>query len=344
MNKSKIYQNESGLASLVIAIVIVIVLSTIVLGFMQITRREQRRTLDRQLSQQAYYAAESGINDATNAIDKQAFTANKTNCGPTGVGFSFSGAASNKLTADGNVQYTCLLINQTPPSIIKTLDTNVSQTFPVNAGPGGVNAITFSWVDAAQTPPSTLARPTSSSVFPPAGTSAGTGATNWDSIGLIRLDLVSTTVLNQSAMENSMRSVFLYPNLGGTGVATAPVSGDIVSAKCVAGTCTATITGLSGNYYARTIAYYSKVTVTVTASVGGVAVPGLIGGQIVIDSTGKAADVTRRIQERISPSASLTADFALASMESLCKTFYVKPGDVVIDKSATGDPACSFSP
>ena len=60
-----------------------IVMSLIVLGFAQISRRNQRESLDRQLSTQAFYAAESGVNDArelitTAAQNNQAIPAKKT--------------------------------------------------------------------------------------------------------------------------------------------------------------------------------------------------------------------------------------------------------------------------
>lgn len=356
MNKQKIHQNEQGLASLIIAILIVIVLSTIVLGFMQIIRREQRQSLDKQLSQQAYYAAESAVSDATLAINEQGFTGNKTTCGPTGVGsFSFSNPDSNNLTADGNVKYSCLLIDQTPSSIVKTLKTNVAKAFPIDAGVGGVSSITFTWKDA-QDPSGAYnsVRPSGATDFPPAGDDAALNV--WNSVGLVRLDLVSTSIINAGVLENNVRSVFLYPNASGSpsvtniGSLSTVEKGEIIAASCDgAGLCRATINGLLGNYYARTVAYYRDVTLTVTAADAALnPISKLINGQIVVDATGKAADVTRRIQARIDPSDSAIPDFALASMDSLCKIFSVTPngsgGDQVNDPGGTPDAACAFNP
>lgn len=350
MNKQKINQNESGIASLIIAILIIIVLSTIVIGFMQIIRREQRQSLDKQLSQQAYYAAESAVSDATMAVNEQGFTGNKTTCGPSGTGFSFSDPNSNKLTTDGNVQYSCLLIDQTPSAIQKTLKKNIAKAYPVDAGLGGVSSITFNWKDAED--PSGLykkMRPGGSTDFP----AAGENVDEWQSTGLVRLDLVPTTLINSLALENNVRSIFLYPNESGTASVTSFASlssGMIVAASCSTSTgmCSATINGLVGNYFVRTVAYYRDVALTVTAAdILGNPVPKLLNGQIVVDATGKAADVTRRIQVRIDPSENSIPDFALASMDSLCKLFSVTPNsgtDKVNDPGGTPDAACAFNP
>lgn len=353
MNKQKIHQNESGLASLIIAVLIIIVLSTIVLGFMQIIRREQRQALDRQLSQQAYYAAESAVSDAMLAVNEQGFTGNKSTCSPTPAvpGYSFSDPNSNKLTADGNVKYSCLLINQTPSTIEKTLKSNVGQAFPIDAGTAGISAITFEWEDA-QDPSGAYKqmRTSSATDFPPAGENPG----QWNAIGLIRLDLVPTSVVNEAALEASVKSLVLYPNNSSAPSVTSfgsISSGAIVRSTCdtISGKCSATINGLGGSYYARTAAYYRDVKLTVSAtSAAGSPVTKLINGQVVIDATGKASDVTRRIQARVDPSNNAVPDFALASMDSLCKIFSITPdgsgGDRVNDPGGTPDAACAFNP
>ena len=46
----------------------IVIISLIVLGFAQLARRNQRQTLDSQLSTQTYYAAESGVNAALRIV------------------------------------------------------------------------------------------------------------------------------------------------------------------------------------------------------------------------------------------------------------------------------------
>src|SRR3954464_6641054 len=60
--------SEAGMASFLIVMILMLVITLIVIGFAQVTRRNSREALDRQLSSQAFYAAESGVNVTTNAI------------------------------------------------------------------------------------------------------------------------------------------------------------------------------------------------------------------------------------------------------------------------------------
>src|SRR5882724_3022558 len=59
---------EAGFAALIIGIILVLILGLLTIGFAQLVRHEQSSALDKQLSSQAYYAAESGVNDAYHAI------------------------------------------------------------------------------------------------------------------------------------------------------------------------------------------------------------------------------------------------------------------------------------
>src|ERR1700722_1988557 len=85
INRSKFQENEQGFASLVIALVIIVVIALITVGFAQLSRREQQTALDKQLANQAYYAAESGVNDTyyliQNALVNPAATPSLTTLG-----------------------------------------------------------------------------------------------------------------------------------------------------------------------------------------------------------------------------------------------------------------------
>ena len=74
-----------------LTMILMIVVGLIVLGFAQISRRNQRQALDRQLSTQAFYAAETGVNDAANliktAVQAGTVVAAKPDCTSTGGGF-----------------------------------------------------------------------------------------------------------------------------------------------------------------------------------------------------------------------------------------------------------------
>jgi Tfp pilus assembly protein PilX len=162
MNSMK--NNQSGFASIIIAMVLILVLSLMTVGFAQLMQREQRSALDKQLSSQAYYAAESGINDAMAAINK-GFDTSKTTCAPynspgspntSSLDGASQNPASNYLTnnlvgTNTAAKYTCLLINTTPRFIRGSLDVGLSpQVYEISAvdssgNPQPINVLNISW-------------------------------------------------------------------------------------------------------------------------------------------------------------------------------------------------------
>jgi len=106
----------------------------------------------------------------------------------------------------------------------------------------------------------------------------------------------------------------------------------IVRANCGVGVynqCRASITNLGGNrsYMLRFISMYQPSNLTVVAYTGGVPAA-VTGAQAVIDVTGKAGDVLRRIQARVPLgfSSGPLPGFAIQSNGSLCKRFMATPG------------------
>src|SRR5262245_28445627 len=65
-HRLKLMPNQSGMAAIIVTLIIMIVLSLITLGFARIVNREQRQVADRQLNTQAFYAAESGVSIVKN--------------------------------------------------------------------------------------------------------------------------------------------------------------------------------------------------------------------------------------------------------------------------------------
>ena len=68
--------NEDGVVAIFVTLIIMIILSVVTIGMVLLSSREQRQALDKQLSTQAFYAAESGINDVLNY---ETFTNGSTN-------------------------------------------------------------------------------------------------------------------------------------------------------------------------------------------------------------------------------------------------------------------------
>ncbi|MCA9330399.1 hypothetical protein KDA11_07130, partial [Candidatus Saccharibacteria bacterium] len=67
-NHLSIKHNEQGIVSIFVTIIIILLMSLIILAMVRNATREGRQSLDRQLSDQAFYNAESGINDWTKFI------------------------------------------------------------------------------------------------------------------------------------------------------------------------------------------------------------------------------------------------------------------------------------
>ena len=369
-NSSSLKQNQSGLVSIIVTMILMIVLSLIVLGFAQVSRREQRQALDRQLSTEAYYASETGINDAhraindTNVLDPYSVNnpaaiptgsgSNKNNCGQDTAALPNSPFVNNYGQVNGQLfQYTCLLINQTPQS----LQTNVASTGPdvimaINPSPSPLGSIVISWQqrNGGKTLPNS-----SPPNFPPPGLGWGDPTTT---VGLLRIDLVDTSTLSRSALSKNDFVAFLYPTATGAGTTTyqqgagsqsSTDSGQIVPAQCGGTmgpeTCSVTISGLGGSshYYLRMRSIYSDSFVNIGApSTNTTNV--FTGGQAVIDSTGKANDVLKRIQVRVGltgsgstnttvPSTDMVPDYGLQSAASICKTMTVVPSGGLVNSS-----------
>ncbi|HKU19223.1 MAG TPA: pilus assembly PilX N-terminal domain-containing protein [Candidatus Saccharimonadales bacterium] len=325
---------QAGMVSIMVTLILMIVLSLIVLGFAQIARRNQRQALDRQLSTQAFYAAETAVNDVRNLIKTAGVGASiptKPDCtnGSGAEALFYAGLPSNVLSAGANVSYTCVMVNPTPSTLNYSLDTTSGFVVPLTATSGNINTLTFTWTtaDATNTTPSNGCPTGTAKVFSSTGawTSSGCG------YGVFRFDLVPTSgSFNMASLQSSTMSTFVVPlRTGGTNTTTFATngSGDLAGVHCTNANCTLTITsGLGGSqYYLRVSTLYKPINLQIsgTGSSGAVSFQ---GAQAVIDATGKAQDVLRRIQVSLGlPTAgkNQTSDYAIQSTDSICKRFVV---------------------
>lgn len=156
--------NQEGFAPLIISIVIITVLSLITLGFIGIMRNNQNNALSRQLNNGAYYAAETGINDAIEAI-RAGFNISKNNCGPyTTITIPAEQyLKSNIINSHYNDLYSCLLINPAPSNLkysdVRNSQPTVADISAINPTTGSSSTITsikFSWQLSSQIESNTL--------------------------------------------------------------------------------------------------------------------------------------------------------------------------------------------
>jgi len=329
-------KNETGLVSITVTVILMLVITITVLSFAQVIRREQRQAVDNQLNSQAYYAAESGINDLRQYIKDHYATQvppEKKVCGSTPE-YPLSG------TVDGTkTLYSCLLVTGSPKSLKYDLSPSAaSKVFPVNAGANVISAVELTWT------PSTSVNPLGS--CPTTVSPNLNAATAWpcNGYGIIRVDMVPVTALTRAAMMAGTFTAFVTPTANTPGGATVSYTGAGANvyggaanqearpaAYCDAVNCKIRITNLpvtvpATNYFVRVSAIYRPTTLSVVAKNSLGQDLGLTGAQVMLDSTGRANDVLRRIQVRIPlVNDGLHADYGIQTTDSLCKQFNAFP-------------------
>lgn len=310
-----------------VTMVLMVVITLIVLGFAEISRSEQRNTLDTQLSAQAYYAAESGVNDARSAIVAKLSTGttipNKTTCG-TDPNYPTLASPNNVIDLAHGVSYTCVLINTGVPTLIYQISHTATVAPLISSDNSPFGTLTLSWSPGAGLPKSTANCPNTAGQYPP--------AVQWTcNYPVLRIDLVSvdnTKPISRNNWANITETMFLTPvagigpsniNLGSGGFA------GTVPCNAGTGTCDVDINGVStSTLYMRVSTLYrdnSQLTISTTKN------KTFSGAQATIDSTGKAQDVLRRIRVAIDLSNNSASPIAaITSNDSICKRFEVTNG------------------
>jgi Tfp pilus assembly protein PilV len=349
------------MVAIMTVLIFMIVISLIALGFAQMSQRNQQDTFNNQLSAQAFYAAESGINDVrqliSTAIADGKVVPDKTACGPTGSGpeaDTFYSSLQPTLNAGAGVSYSCIEVSASPTTLNYTdVGSNASVIVPVISDGAAISSINL-----------TVESKTSSNPLigncSPGSTPAGISfpsVSGWScGYGVLRFDLVpvSGSSLNLNGLESATMTTFAIP-VGSGGQTSIAYSGG--SAKSTIGMqcandssgCSLTITGLSQtSYYLRVSSLYQDMSLQVTANDSSGNAIGLSNAQALIDSTGRADEVLRRLQVTVplTPSSNDISDYAIQSTDSICKRFAVMDGFFYNAASAgnSTNPLCQPSP
>jgi len=196
---------QAGMVSLIVTVILMFVISITVLGFAQIIRRSQREALDNQLSTQAFYAAESGINDARTVLASNP-TASLSTCAKPAAPNPFA-ALNYTVNAAANVSYSCLLVDPAPTALHYTLDpTSQSTIIPIKTG--SFDSIKLHWDTKNDT--SDLSACTVSGNLPTTD--------NWNCpYAMLRVDLTSTAVLSRQGLLKNTFTAFMSPVANGGG-------------------------------------------------------------------------------------------------------------------------------
>ncbi len=335
MSNSKnraLINNEHGFASIVIGIILIIIMGLLTVGFAQLSRREQQTALSKQLADQAYYAAESGINAAAKDIQTGNFSLangikyggtvwSSTVCNtPLGTSYgtgslpASSFSYRNIINASNGASFTCLLVDLTP----KTLSFG-------NTPPGSGQYLNFSTTGSSPLASITIQWGSSDNQNNLGLNSSTYGGytfpsmTTWNAASYEPLLQFSLTTLDdpsnpgkisRSALINDTFNTYLYPASDNSPpVPFDPTNeGQIIPGDChttptnVDYPCSVTINNLNSsgqNYILHYVNIYdsSKIIVSGTNQDG---TPATFVGQATIDVTGKAHNVLKRLQAALS--------------------------------------------
>ena len=367
MKRIHLHQNQNGLVAFLVVTMLMLVLTLIVLSFATIMRREQRQTLDRQLNSQAFYAAETGVNDAFDRLNNAGAASvlfardYTTDCQEfiTDAGLT---AVSN---LGGDTSYSCLLVDTSPPQLrYSSVPPSQSIAMPIRPAPDSVGAVhpitsvEITWEDAntADTNTALAGCPATGQLLP-----------QWPGtceLGMLRIELVPFNgAASRTTLANLRSIAYVHPrNATGASAYTFADSattrqGLVTVSSCNPATgrrqCTVTISNIDAavaggmtNGYMRLRSLYRSHAVTIRAFSAAGQVD-LRGAQAEVDATGKASDVLKRIKVN----APLVTDdedfpeFALQTARTQCKRLEVVPNTSIVSSSWFGalaaDSACN---
>ena len=320
-------RNEDGFAAIIVTLIIMAILVLITIGFVRTVTREQRSALDRQLSTQAFYAAETGVNDASKLLAEGNITDRKESCDVSGSEWNNS--------IDSEVEYTCVLVDPEPPSLVyDAIDDQVKPIFLSAVDDDGdisnVQSIDIAW--EADSPPSSL-NPEPGIDFP---VEFETNAP----APVLRVSLTPLSDVSRQALVENTMTFFLRPSSDSDGPSSSFVGGSgnesnqgqIIRVECDYDSeddraCTHTINNMGGANYLMTVrAMYGTASLYIKGSDSSGDTVRFANQQAIVDATGRASDVLRRIQVRVTLRE--TFDYpGFAMSGNICKPYEVWPGD-----------------
>lgn len=355
----RVRQYEQGATALLVVVFSVLLLVTVTVGFMRLVVQDQIRSADDELSRGAYDSALAGVEDGKRVLQagtpeaQEAINAGKCNTIHTAKILSSTDGSHNndevKLQTssgtDGGFEqaYTCVTITRDTDDYLGSLEADMSRIIPLTTT-GQVSRIKFSWFKSAGLGQQVAPRSGPQVLLPPLGSwSTGNTATP----PLMRLQLItfknSGGELSEFDSGTGGSTVYLYPSESGTGdevsfSGTDSRSGSIanpVRVRCTKTgqySCSATLSlpvtiGPGANDYGG----YLRVTSLYAASDFSV-MPAQEGVQFrdvqpIIDSTGRASNIFRRVAARVerinSGDGQLYPRATVDITKSFCKAFGV---------------------
>ena len=342
--------NQRGIVSLIVTMLMLIVITLIVIGFTQVTNRTRKETADRQLSAQAFYAAESGVNSAIKKIESVG-----------GVPLAQSDCDDTTYTrpvlksSNPDIRVTCLLVNPFPPKIETSASQNSSSVVLIDGSlSNGTNSdptkLYFTWWPQEGYSASGSCSSYSTSFPAQANAACGFGVLRIDLLQVLPADNnvgVSGAPSTQSEwLMGRTQTLFLKPKTSGYSPVTLNnASADPKRAYVVDSSgCSipvpagAVCSEISLSSYASTKLYYARIS-SIYRDVPKIEIDGsststpydnmyFAGSQVIIDSTARAQDVLRRVKVTyplVGEKNSKLPPAAIESAKSVCKRFLAIP-------------------
>lgn len=341
MGKSKItfVDNQKGMVSIIVTMVLIIIMTLVVLAMSQNSNREQRQALDRQLSDQAFYNAESGISDWAQYIydNSDSLPPEKPSCDTPAA--NYPNAPTPDIGTDGVNSYTCILYDKAPLTLeydtVTVSDSIVTPIEPYGMpGNSRLRTLVFEWraKDGGTNTSGCTLSATSSLPQQLPGTC---------SIGGLRIDVVNPSGFNRNQIINNNFPAYILPGNGGGSLnysANGPLQdqGQIGRANCNGGICRLELDGINLANGERRYLHIKGLYKTSNLTISACRVPAANCGngnqdvrfnssQIEIDSTGKSNDVLRRVKVRLPVESQFenAGSFSLKTTQSICKLIEV---------------------
>ena len=293
--------NQEGAASLLFTLVMIIIISLLAIGFSVITTNDQKATLDKSVSLQAEYAAQSGINSVVSGIINHNSAVSRSStatCTPTG-------GVIPTFPNTNNTRITCLKWSYSPQSLVYT-STNSSSTI-INPLDSNGNPTTISEVDIKWGP----ANPTSLPLYPSTFSTASLSEVN--DVPSSKFPILKIVTANSSDMSN-LTTTYVVPVSGASSqVAQGAIGINIITVGCgtssAATSCTAKLKCLqwttnvnnsciatNGGLLTTSSFDGSQLSINISGiqSIGGAAIQ-FSNSQVQIDSTAQNGNTVKRL-------------------------------------------------
>jgi Tfp pilus assembly protein PilX len=326
-------RDQSGMTSIVVVSVLIILLTLVSLGFARIMTRSVKNSTNNETAYAATYAAQSGVNDLATWIrtnpDAKSIHCNDLIGTSVAKGPFYEDSFLSGSTSNDNSKLTCLLVNQRPEDLayqqLTALKSKVIK-LTTDTTSGATDSFMFSWQanDATktgvyQTTPPSFPSETTWNNTATCKDSAGTPAA---CLPVLRITLYPIpTGGSIDNVENNSKTFFLFPQAAGLagGVRsfafTSKPDGSTVPVACskadVAGfngtsdnNCNVVINDLANvpstdYFYARVTPIYNDADIKIKANDVDSRIVKFKRVQAILDVTAKVGSTAKRVQARV---------------------------------------------